>query len=128
MLQRSQWVLLVVKLAVQRKAKAELSVQRLKLVSNQIYLNGTKLICFSQDHIKGGIMKLGKDRLSIFNSVTSKIGKVDPSKIKTGSNQMYAKINGHDVTIRFFADKNGMIINVDAFMGKAKRPLGNLIN
>ncbi|WP_152416940.1 polymorphic toxin type 35 domain-containing protein [Paenibacillus sp. PAMC 26794] len=83
---------------------------------------------FSQDHIKKGIMKLGKDRLSIFNSVTSKIGQVDPSKIKIGSNQMFTKINGHEVTIRFFADKNGTIINVDAFMGKTTRLLGNQIN
>ncbi|WP_411835260.1 hypothetical protein [Paenibacillus pabuli] len=34
----------------------------------------------------------------------------------------------NDVTIGFFADKNGTIINVDAFMGKTTRILGNQIN
>ncbi|ASR45358.1 hypothetical protein B4V02_00855 [Paenibacillus kribbensis] len=83
---------------------------------------------FSLDHIKGGIMKLGKERESIFNSVTGKIGSVNPKKIQQGSNQMYSNINGYDVTIRFYADANGTIINVDAFMGKATRVIGNLIN
>ncbi|MBW7474562.1 hypothetical protein K0T92_07375 [Paenibacillus oenotherae] len=73
-------------------------------------------------------MKLGNNRESIFNSVTGKIGSIDPKKIQQGSNQMHTSINGYDVTIRFYADANGTIINVDAFMGTATRVIGNLIN
>ncbi|WP_223264172.1 RHS repeat-associated core domain-containing protein [Paenibacillus sp. IHB B 3084] len=81
---------------------------------------------FSTDHIKDGIMKLGKDKQSIFSSITGKIGSVDPSKLKQGSNQMHTKINGYDVTIRFYVE-NGAVINVNTFMGTADRVIGNLI-
>ncbi|MCY9771146.1 polymorphic toxin type 35 domain-containing protein, partial [Paenibacillus alvei] len=82
---------------------------------------------FSANHIKDGIMKLGSNRQSIFNSVTGKIGSVDPSKLQKGSNQMHTKINGHDVTIRFYVDGNGTVINVNTFMGTAERVIGNLV-
>ncbi|WP_412177698.1 polymorphic toxin type 35 domain-containing protein [Paenibacillus polymyxa] len=82
---------------------------------------------FSADHIKDGIMKLGKDRQLIFSSITEKIGSVDSSKFKQGSNQMHTKINGYDVTIRFYVNENGTVINVNTFMGTADRVIGNLI-
>lgn len=82
---------------------------------------------FSADHIKDGIMKLGKDRKSIFSSITGKIASVNPSKLQKGSNQMHTKINGHNVTIRFFVNENGTVINVNAFMGTADRIIGNLV-
>ncbi len=82
---------------------------------------------FSADHIKDWIMKLGKDRQSIFSSITGKIGSVDPSKLAQGSNQMHTKINGYDVTIRFYVDANGKVINVNTFMGTAERVIGNLV-
>lgn len=82
---------------------------------------------FSADHIKDGIMKLGKDRQSIFSSITGKIGSVDPSKLAQGSNQMHTKINGYDVTIRFYVDAKGTVINLNTFMGTAERVIGNLV-
>lgn len=72
-------------------------------------------------------MDLGKDRQSIFKSITGKIASVDPYKIKQGSNQLHTRINGYDVTIRFFVDANGTVININAFRGTTSRVIGNLI-
>ncbi|WP_306294942.1 polymorphic toxin-type HINT domain-containing protein [Paenibacillus kribbensis] len=82
---------------------------------------------FSANHVKDGIMKLGSDRQSIFNSITRKIGSVDPAKLQKGSNQMHTNINGRDVTVRFYVNENGTVINVNAFMGTADRVIGNLV-
>jgi len=82
---------------------------------------------FSADHIKNGIMDLGKDRNSIFNSIISKINGVDISKIKVGSNEIRTTINGHVVTIRFNIDENGTIKSINAFKGTSGRVVGNLI-
>ncbi|WP_235209145.1 hypothetical protein [Paenibacillus polymyxa] len=37
------------------------------------------------------------------------------------------KIKGYDVTIRFYVNENGTVINVNTFMGTADRVIGNLI-
>ena len=40
---------------------------------------------------------------------------------------MHTKINGYNVTIRFYVNENGTVINVNAFMGIADRVIGNLV-
>ncbi|MFK4434731.1 hypothetical protein [Paenibacillus sp. RC21] len=72
-------------------------------------------------------MKLGKDKQSICSSITGKIGSVDSSKLKQGSNQMHTNINGYDVTIRLYVNENGTVINVNTFMGTADRVIGNFV-
>lgn len=82
---------------------------------------------FSADHIKGGIMDLGKDKNDIIHSISSKIKDVDASGLlKEGSNQIRTSINGVESEIRVFI-KDGSVLSVDAFKGYSSRDIGNII-
>ncbi|WP_441295226.1 polymorphic toxin type 35 domain-containing protein [Paenibacillus kribbensis] len=82
---------------------------------------------FSEEHIKDGIMALGKDKTSIMNNITNTIQSVYKSKIQVGSNEIHTTMNGYKATIRFYVDASGTIINVNAFKGISNRVIGNLI-
>lgn len=95
-------------------------------VSKDIDMNKISDHVFSNDHIENGIMDLGdsKDDIltKLFDTATS-----NSSQWVEGSNEIHTIINGKETTIRFFV-QNGEIINLDGFVGKSARVIGNLID
>jgi RHS repeat-associated protein len=73
---------------------------------------------FSKNHINEGILDLGKTRKSILSNIESTVNK-NLSKLKEGDNFIYQKMNGQDATVKAFV-KDGKVISIDAFKGKAQ--------
>ena len=87
--------------------------------------NACKNHIFSKQHIADGIRKLGGTDRQIFDKIMKVINS-KTSQMVTGSNQIHTTINGHKVTIRFWV-QNGVIKNIDAFIGHATRIIGKLL-
>lgn len=91
-------------------------------------LNKYKNHIFQADHLKKGIMDLGKNQDEILKSISDKISKVNADDLlKEGSNQIRTTMNGVEAEIRVFV-KDGEILSVDAFKGFSSRTIGNVIN
>ena len=70
-------------------------------------------------------MNLGTSKRQIFDKIFSVIQQYI-SKAQNGSNQIYTKINGYKVTIRFnYVD--GHFRSINAFIGWASRVIGILL-
>lgn len=108
-------------------------------VATKLGLSGTKSIklssdslwkkfsshMFSKDHMKKGIMNLGKSQKGIFNNVI----KIVKSKLHLaidGPNQINTIMNGFKVSIRFFI-QNGQVTSINLLMGGSTL-LGHLIS
>ena len=100
------------------------TTQILSPAMQQLYQN-TVGHMFSNAHISGGIMSLGKDKLDIFTKVYNTAINTS-SKWIEGSNEIRTVINGIETTIRFYV-QNNEILNINAFIGYSDRIIGNLI-
>jgi len=93
--------------------------------NSQSLFNKTVDHIFSKAHVADGIMKLGSDKVNIFNKLVNTVNQYS-SKFVSGSNEIRTVINGINTTIRFYVDK-GQIINIDAFVGYSDRVVGTLL-
>jgi len=93
-------------------------------IANEIFKNNVDHI-FSYDHRIKGIFKLGSSKRDIFDKAFS-IMNSKIHQIALGSNQIYTKINGHDVTIRFYI-MNGKFKSFNIFMGHTVKVIGKLL-
>jgi RHS repeat-associated protein len=83
---------------------------------------------FSKDHIKNGIMDLGKNQNDILNSFKKVVSSADSNGLlKEGMNQIRTTVNGVEAEIRVFI-KDGTVLNMDGFKGYSTRNMGNSIN
>ena len=97
-----------------------------KFIENsQILYNSTVKHIFSKPHVTDGIMRLGSDKVNIFNKLVNTINQYS-SKFVSGSNEIRTVVNGVDTTIRFYVVK-GKIINIDAFVGYSNHVFGTLL-
>ena len=81
---------------------------------------------FSKDHVKNGIMNLGKSKSEILDKFFD-VAKSTSDKWVEGSNEIRTIINGSNTTIRFYVE-NGVIINLDGFVGFSSKVIGTLIS
>jgi len=82
---------------------------------------------FSKDHIKNGIMDLGKNQKDIISSFKKVVSSADRNGLlKEGMNQIRTTINGIEAEIRVFI-KDGKVLNLDGFKGYSTRNMGNSI-
>lgn len=84
---------------------------------------------FSPEHIRDGIMALGKDKKTIMNSMYDMIMSLDKKGLlQEGPNQMRVMINGIDnVEIRCFI-QNGEVISANAFISDFSRIFNNFLD
>lgn len=94
-------------------------------ISSEINMDKIYEHVFSQDHINGGIMKLGGSESEIINKFFD-IAEATSGKWVEGSNEIHTLIDGVEVTIRIFIVK-GQIRNLNGFVGYSERVIGNLI-
>ena len=80
---------------------------------------------YSKDHIRKGIGKLGASRKAVFNQIFRIVQTYLPKAVN-GSNQIYTRINGYKVTIRFYIN-NGELKGINYFIGWAKDVVGKLL-
>lgn len=83
---------------------------------------------FSPKHVNAGINNLGESQIDILSKMADLIIKADMvGGLKEKSNQIFANINGIDLTIRCYIE-NGKIMTMDSFVGIATRIIGNLVD
>lgn len=93
--------------------------------TSKIGFNASKILSkdiehiFSKDHIRGGIMSLGKDKGSILKNIQSTVNK-DLKNLKEGNNFIFKKMNGVDATIKVQV-KKGEVISLDAHVNNGKQ-------
>jgi len=89
-------------------------------------VEGMKLHIFSEDHIKNGVLNLGKNKDDIVNKFVNIVKLADHKDLlKTGPNQIHTIIHNHKVVIRAFI-KEGVVIKINGFTGITSRNLGNV--
>lgn len=115
----------IAKLGTKVAAKLGLSgTKSIKLSSDSLWKKFSSHM-FSKDHMKKGIMNLGKSQKGIFNSVI----KIVKSKLHLAidePNQINTIMNGFKVSIRFFI-QNGQVTSINLLMGGSTL-LGHLIS
>lgn len=76
---------------------------------------------FSADHVKNGIMELGKSKDAILNQARDALRSADKvGGLREGINTVITKMNGHDATVRAFI-KNGEVQSMNLFKGISER-------
>ena len=111
--------------AIAAKSSAGKAVEK-KLVSDNINMDKISEHVFSKDHVKNGIMNLGKSKSEILDKFFD-VAKSTSDKWVEGSNEIRTIINGSNTTIRFYVE-NGVIINLDGFVGFSSKVIGTLIS
>ena len=111
--------------AIAAKSSAGKAVEK-KLVSDNINMDKISEHVFSKDHVKNGIMNLGKSKSEILDKFFD-VAKSTSDKWIEGSNEIRTISNGSNTTIRFYVE-NGVIINLDGFVGFSSKVIGTLIS
>jgi RHS repeat-associated protein len=76
---------------------------------------------FSADHVKAGIMDLGKSKDAILGNARDALMAADRSGgLREGMNTVVTRMNGHDATVRVFF-KNGEMQSMNLFKGVSER-------
>ena len=76
---------------------------------------------FSADHVREGIMDLGKSKTEILNQARDALMAANkPGGLREGMNTVITKINGYDATVRAFI-KNGEMQSMNLFKGLSDR-------
>jgi RHS repeat-associated protein len=76
---------------------------------------------FSADHLKKGIMELGKSKDAILNQTSEILVNANkPGGLRDGMNTIFARMNGQEATVRAYI-KNGEMISLNIFKGISER-------
>lgn len=117
--------------SVKNAMKAEEAIKTsqgiIKDFNMDFLLKEKEIHVFSADHIKNGIMDLGKNREGIMKSGFDILEEMnEKGLLKEGPTQIRTTINGFKSEIRIYI-KDGKLINFDMFKGQSTRDMGNTI-
>ncbi|MBE5925966.1 MAG: RHS repeat-associated core domain-containing protein [Lachnospiraceae bacterium] len=94
-------------------------------ISDELDMKKISNHVFSKEHMKDGIMRLGKSKEKILNKFFE-IALATSKQWREGSNEIRTFIKGIRVTVRIYVS-NGKMINLDGFVGYSGRVVGKLI-